>query len=105
MASLMSGVPAERSQGEEADGIWVGILLAAFLFLFIQLHRVLVGAHEIPDQIWNPGPLYWECGVLATAPPGKSLEYYLLLEGLQKWSRPCSQAGGLEGSVQSSSGD
>ena len=37
MASLMSGVPAERSQGEEADGIWVGILLAAFLFLFMVL--------------------------------------------------------------------
>lgn len=98
MASLISGVPAERSQGEEADGILVGILLGAFLFLFIPLHRVLVGAREIPDQRSSPGPLHWECGVLATAPLGKSLEYYLLLEGLQ-WCGPCSQARGFEGSV------
>lgn len=47
MASLISGVPAERNQGEEADGIWDGILLGAFLFLFIQLHWVLVGARGI----------------------------------------------------------
>lgn len=98
MASLISGVPAERSQGEEADGVWAGILLGAFLFLFIQLHQVLVGAREIPDQRSSPGPLHWGCGVLATVPPGKSLEYYLLLEGLQ-WRGPRSQAGGFEGSV------
>ena len=26
-----------------------------------------------PDQGSNPGPLHWECGVLTTGPPGKSL--------------------------------
>ena len=25
-----------------------------------------------PVQEWNPGPLHWEHGVLATRPPGKS---------------------------------
>ena len=28
---------------------------------------------EFPDQGSNPGPLHWEHGVLATGPPGKSL--------------------------------
>ena len=29
---------------------------------------------EFPDQGSNLGPLHWECGVLATGPPGKSSE-------------------------------
>ena len=37
--------------------------------------ELLVAACGIffPDQGWNPGPLPWECRVLATGPPGKSL--------------------------------
>ena len=27
------------------------------------------------DQGWNPGPLHWENGVLATGPPGKSQKF------------------------------
>ena len=27
---------------------------------------------KFPDQGWNPGPLHWECGVLATGPLAKS---------------------------------
>ena len=30
---------------------------------------------QFPDQRSNPGPLHWECGVLSTVPPGKSLIY------------------------------
>ena len=29
---------------------------------------------QFPDQGWNLGPLHWEHRVLATGPPGKSLE-------------------------------
>ena len=68
-----------------------------YLFIFIWLYWVLVVAHallscgtwapqlwhansqlwhacgiQFPDQRSNPGPLYWELGVLTTAPPGKS---------------------------------
>ena len=28
----------------------------------------------VPEQGSNPGPLHWECAILATGPPGKSLE-------------------------------
>ena len=76
---------------------------ALFLkYLFIWLWRVLVGVHEVShfcpghvgslvavcelsvamyviyfsDQGWNPGSLLWECWVLATGPPGKSLHYF-----------------------------
>ena len=31
-----------------------------------------------PDQGLNLGPLLWECGVLATGPPGKSFKYLLM---------------------------
>ena len=33
-------------------------------------------AIEFSDQGSNLGPLHWECGVLLTGPPGKSLEYF-----------------------------
>ena len=33
---------------------------------------VLACAIQLPDQESNPGPLHWECGFLATGPPGKS---------------------------------
>ena len=35
---------------------------------------------EVPDQEWNPGSLHWECGVLVTEPPGKSLNSFFLEE-------------------------
>ena len=34
---------------------------------------LLAVACGIPDQGLNPGLLHWECGVLATGLPGKSL--------------------------------
>ena len=33
---------------------------------------------KFPDQGSKPGPLHWEHGVLATGPPGKSQELFLL---------------------------
>ena len=44
------------------------------VYLCIWLGWVLVVAHGIwfPDQGWNPGPLRWKPGALATGPPGKS---------------------------------
>ena len=74
---------------------YIYIYIYVFLNLFIWLHWVLVVAHGIfscgmqdlllwhveslvvacgiqfPDKGSNPGPLNWECGVLATGPPGK----------------------------------
>ena len=45
------------------------------IYLFICLCRVLVEVCGIylPDQGWNLGPLHWQRRVLATGPPGKSL--------------------------------
>ena len=50
-----------------------------FFLIFIWLHWVLVVACRIFDlccvlqeQGSNPGPLYWDCGVLATGQPSKS---------------------------------
>ena len=34
---------------------------------------------QFPDQGSNPGPLHWECGVLPTGPPGKSLSVFSFL--------------------------
>ena len=36
---------------------------------------------QFPDQGSNPGPLHWECGVLATGPPGKSPRMGEILNG------------------------
>ena len=33
----------------------------------------------MPDQGSNPVPLHWECRVLATEPPGKSLTFFFLI--------------------------
>ena len=40
---------------------------------------------SIPDLVPQPqesnlGPLHWECGVLATEPPGKSLDLFFKLK-------------------------
>ena len=42
---------------------------------------------SFPDQGSNPGPMHWQLGVLATEPPGKSLEEgsYLLLYNAEKF--------------------
>ena len=37
-----------------------------------------------PDQASSPGPVHWEPGVLATAPPGKSLRQDLYVAVLRK---------------------
>ena len=56
------------------------------IYLFIWLHCVLVAVCELliatcgvsfPDQGSNPDPLHWEYRVLATGPPGKSLNKLL----------------------------
>ena len=42
---------------------------------FVAAFELLVTAHGIqfPDQGWDPGPVHWKLGVLATESPGKSL--------------------------------
>ena len=57
------------------------IYIYIYIYLFIIYpHQVLVGSCGVyfPDQGSNLGPLHWECGVLATGPPGKSqwLSFY-----------------------------
>ena len=49
-------------------------LCTLYVLLFIYwAASVLVVAYGIwfPDQGWNPGPLHWGHGVLATGQPGK----------------------------------
>ena len=62
------------------------------IYLFIWLHWALVVACGIQfsDQGSNLGPVLWECRVLATGPPGKSL--HLLLKTLfiyTDWNTDC----------------
>ena len=49
------------------------LIFIFIIYLFTWLSRVLVVASRIqfPDQELNLDPLYWECRVLATGPPGK----------------------------------
>ena len=60
-------------------------LISLFLKILIDgliwLYWVLVAACAIwfPYQGWNPRPLHWEHGVLATGPPGKSFLDFLRL--------------------------
>ena len=77
-------------------------LFKKFIYLFIGLCRVLVTAHRIFScGMWylNPGPgvklvikaLYWELGVLATGPAGKSQNFkgtskYLKVERVSLYS-------------------
>ena len=60
----------------------------------------LVVAHELlaavcgiyfPNQGWNPGPLLWECGVLATGPPHMIL-YSILPELLKIFKKSICHA-------------
>ena len=39
-----------------------------------------------PDRGLNPGPLHWECGLLPTGPPGKSLAPFTLAFSLLSYS-------------------
>ena len=62
-----------------AGPLWGHHFYLFFFLIFIWLHWVLVVACRIFDlccvlqeQGSNPGPLYWDCGVLATGPPSKS---------------------------------
>ena len=58
-------------------------MVLLFLKIFIYLAVPGLAAHKMfnlccnmwaqsPDQGLNLGPLHWDCGVLATGPPGKS---------------------------------
>ena len=54
---------------------------------------------QFPDQGLNLGSLHWECGVLTTAPPGKSLKRFIIRNLLMPlWrltsSKNCSQQAG-----------
>ena len=58
--------------------------------VFIWLHQVVVAACgiEFPDEGWNLNPLHWECRVLATVPPGKSLYFLFNVAHSQATSFP-----------------
>ena len=43
------------------------------LFYFLATPKILVFGSQFPDQGSNLHPLHWECGILTTGPPGKSL--------------------------------
>ena len=49
--------------------------LSCGTWIFVATFQLLVVACGVsfPDQGSNPGPLHWECRVLTTGPPGKSL--------------------------------
>ena len=55
-----------------------------FFFLLMFIYLAVLGLSSgmqdlVPDQGSNPGPLHWECGVLTTGPPGKSLHQSFLM--------------------------
>ena len=52
------------------------------MVLGYSMWNLLIAAYGIqfPDQGWNPGPLPWEYRILATGPPGKSLDSLLIEE-------------------------
>ena len=60
-------------------GPFLLLLLFSNIHLFIWLHWVLLAACGIyfPDQGSNPGPLHWECRVLANTPPRRSPSFLL----------------------------
>ena len=37
---------------------------------------------QFPDQGWNPDPLHWEQGALATGPPGNSCSLLIMQTSL-----------------------
>ena len=60
--------------------------LFCFVLFLVARCKLLVEAYgiQLPDQGSNQGPLHWECRVLATGPPWKSVEATSLLT---KWSQ------------------
>ena len=63
-----------------------------FFFFSAMACEVLVAACGIqfPEQGSSPGPLPWECGVLATEPPGKpqEVEYIIYRNSRETWALP-----------------
>ena len=54
-----------------AEFLWSPLFFILFNYLAV-LGLAACGI-QFPEQGMNPGPMHWECGVLATGPPGKSL--------------------------------
>ena len=66
----------------------LGLSFSMEIFLsLLQNVESLVATHGIqfPDQGLNPGPRHWECRVLATGPPGKSLTGILKFNNKTPW--------------------
>ena len=61
--------------------IYIDRYVSGFLkYLFIYLAATSLSCSVwVPDQVLNPGSLYWECRVLATGPPERSLFFNSLL--------------------------
>ena len=74
---LLQSITAEGRAGGCRGG-WIEVkaefFFLSYVFSSIRSQLILVAACGIqfPDQEWNPGPLHWEHGVLATGPPEKS---------------------------------
>ena len=49
------------------------------IFIYVAATGLSCGMQNLqfPNQGLNLGPLHWEDGVLATGPPGMSLEHFL----------------------------
>ena len=52
-------------------------VLNSILFIWLCWVLVVACGVELADQGWNLSPVHWECRVLATGPPGKSMTYVL----------------------------
>ena len=46
------------------------------------LLRVEIYGIQFPDQEWNPAPLHWKPGVLATEPPGKPPQLLFIVSSI-----------------------
>ena len=68
------------------------LIVACRIFLVVGCDLLVAACGTwFPDQGSNPGPLHWECGVLATGPPRKALQqqfhfiYWLINFALLFW--------------------
>ena len=66
-----------RSKAVQDFKICIFIYLGAPDLSIVYDLLVTACRRQFPDQVWNPGPLHQECGVLATRPPEKSPGFYL----------------------------
>ena len=48
-------------------------------FCIVVFHTTTASGIYFPNQGWSLGPLHWEPEVLATGPPGKSLDWLMYL--------------------------